>query len=191
MALRLPEPMLANAGTIPHGSGWTFEPKLDGFRCLVCTHGVGFQARSRRGWEMSHLLPELRRNLPDDVQLDGEIVALGDDGRPDFHRLSSRMLHGRGNIALTYFVFDVLAVEGLPPWIASESGIALRSCLARGGLIPNRCSRPPTMPNPGAIRGTADPITARLWNGESAPARVVHARTVGTPVGTPAAKRGD
>jgi bifunctional non-homologous end joining protein LigD len=98
----------------PLGDGWTFEPKLDGFRCMVCTHGVGFRARSRRGWEMSHLLPELRRNLPSDVQLDGEIVALDETGRPDFHRLSSRMLHGRGGIAITYFVFDLLAVEGLP-----------------------------------------------------------------------------
>jgi hypothetical protein len=31
VGLRLPEPMLARAGTIPHGRGWTFEPELDGF----------------------------------------------------------------------------------------------------------------------------------------------------------------
>jgi bifunctional non-homologous end joining protein LigD len=90
-----------------------FEPKLDGFRCLVCTHGA-FRARSRRGWDMTRLLPELADALPPDVQLDGELVALGADGRPDFHRLSGRMLHRDGSIAVTYFVFDVLAVEGLP-----------------------------------------------------------------------------
>ncbi len=112
MVLRLPEPMLARADSIPSGAGWTFEPKLDGFRCLVCTH-AGFRARSRRGWDMSHVLPEFRRSLPESVQLDGELVALGEDGRPDFHRLSSRVLHGRPGIALTLFVFDVLAVEGL------------------------------------------------------------------------------
>src|SRR4051812_6192849 len=88
MVLRLPEPMLARADSIPSGSGWSFEPKLDGFRCLVCTH-AGFRARSRRGWDMSHLLPEFRRTLPESVQLDGD------------------------GIALTLFVFDVLAVEGL------------------------------------------------------------------------------
>src|SRR4051794_5312482 len=55
--LRLPEPMLARAGPIPSGRGWTFEPKLDGFRCLVCTHR-GFEGRSRRGWNMTPLLPE-------------------------------------------------------------------------------------------------------------------------------------
>ena len=110
--LRLPQPMLARSGAIPSGRGWAFEPKLDGFRCLVCTH-AGFRARSRRGWDMTHLLPEFRRSLSERVQLDGELVALADDGRPDFHRLSSRMLHGRTGITLTYFVFDVLAVEGL------------------------------------------------------------------------------
>ena len=112
MVLRLPEPMLARADAIPSESGWTFEPKLDGFRCMVCTH-ASFRARSRRGWDMTHLLPEFRPSLPERLQLDGELVALGEDGRPDFHQLSSRMLHGRGGIALTLFVFDVLAVEGL------------------------------------------------------------------------------
>jgi hypothetical protein len=46
--LRLPEPMLARTGTIPHGRGGVFEPKLDGFRCLVCTH-AGFLARVGAG----------------------------------------------------------------------------------------------------------------------------------------------
>jgi bifunctional non-homologous end joining protein LigD len=111
--LRLPEPMLARPGPIASGGGWTFEPKLDGFRCLACTHGGTFRARSRRGWNMTPLLPELAGALPPDVQLDGELVALDADGRPDFHRLSGRMLHGRPGIAVTLFVFDVLAVEGL------------------------------------------------------------------------------
>jgi ATP-dependent DNA ligase len=47
--LRLPEPMLARTGRIPTGSGWLFEPKLDGFRLLTCTHGGRFRARSREG----------------------------------------------------------------------------------------------------------------------------------------------
>lgn len=62
---------------------------------------------------MSELLPELAAALPADAQLDGELVAYDADGRPDFHRLSARMLHGDTSIAVTYVVFDVLAVEGL------------------------------------------------------------------------------
>jgi bifunctional non-homologous end joining protein LigD len=111
--LRLPEPMLARTGGIPSGRGWRFEPKLDGFRCMVCTHD-GFRARSRRGWHMTPLLPEIADALPDGLQLDGELVALDPIGRPDFHRLSSRILHGRPGIGVTFFVFDVLAIEGLP-----------------------------------------------------------------------------
>ena len=37
--------------------------------------------------------------MPDGLQLDGEIVALRHDGHPDFHSLSSRMLHGEEDIA--------------------------------------------------------------------------------------------
>lgn len=69
--------------------------------------------RSRRGWDMTHLLPEFRPALPSGLQLDGEIVALNPEGRPDFHRLSSRLLHGRTGVPVLLFVFDLLAAEGL------------------------------------------------------------------------------
>jgi bifunctional non-homologous end joining protein LigD len=82
LVLRLPELALARSGPVPAGRGWRFEPKLDGFRCLTCTHGGRFRAVSRRGWDMSGLLPWLGRLLPPDVQLDGELVAYDRDGRP-------------------------------------------------------------------------------------------------------------
>src|SRR3954454_22686998 len=103
--------MLTKSGPIPNGSGWAFEPKLDGFRCLTCTHGGRFRARSRRGWDMTSLLPGLARTLPPDSQLDGELGARDGRGRPDFHRLSRRMLHRDHTIAVTHFVFDLIAVE--------------------------------------------------------------------------------
>jgi bifunctional non-homologous end joining protein LigD len=114
LVLRLPDPMLARTGEIPTAAGWVFEPKLDGFRCLICTHAGRFQARSRRGWEMSDRLPELRDVLPADVQLDGELVAWDDSGRPDWHRLGARVLHGDTSIPVSFIAFDVLACEGLP-----------------------------------------------------------------------------
>jgi hypothetical protein len=73
--LRLPEPMLARSGSIPAGRGWLFEPKLDGYRLLACTHADRFRARSGRGWNMTALLPELAATLPANLQLDGELVA--------------------------------------------------------------------------------------------------------------------
>jgi bifunctional non-homologous end joining protein LigD len=106
--------MLAKPGPIPTRRGWLYEPKLDGFRCLVCTHDGRFYARSRQRWDMTPLLPELADAIPPDVQLDGELIAPDADGLPDFHRLCERMLHRDMSIPVTLFVFDVLAVEGLP-----------------------------------------------------------------------------
>jgi ATP-dependent DNA ligase len=146
--LRLPEPMLTRAAPIPVGGGWLFDPKLDGFRCLVCTHGR-VRVRSRRGWDMTALLPELH-SLPDDVQPDGEIVALDEVGRPDFHRLESRLLHGRRGIAVVFFVFDVLTVERLATrMLAYEAARAARGAPVRksarptGGDVRRRTSSVP------------------------------------------------
>jgi ATP-dependent DNA ligase len=69
--LRLPDPMLARGGQIPTGRGWSFEPKLDGFRAIASTCGATVRVRSRRGWNMTKLLPELE-SLPSDVILDGD-----------------------------------------------------------------------------------------------------------------------
>jgi bifunctional non-homologous end joining protein LigD len=87
---------------------------MDGFRCLVCTHGGRFRARSRRGWDMTQAVPEVAERLPADVQLDGELVAWNPDGFPDFRLLSRRVLHGHQPVPITYMVFGVLAVEGVP-----------------------------------------------------------------------------
>jgi ATP-dependent DNA ligase len=102
--------MLARSGPLPTGRGWAFEVKLDGFRCLVDTY-EGFRARSRRGWNMTALLPELEA-LPEDLQLDGELVAFDERGHPDFHRLGRRMLHGDSRIRIHYLAFDLLGERG-------------------------------------------------------------------------------
>jgi ATP-dependent DNA ligase len=50
--------MLLRPGSIPTATGWTFEVKWDGFRALVSTID-GLRVPSRRGWDMTELLPEL------------------------------------------------------------------------------------------------------------------------------------
>ena len=79
--------------------GWVPRYRLDRGRV---------QVRSRRGWTMTDRLGELAE-LSKGLVLDGELVALGDDGLPSFPRLSERVLHGHDGIAVTYVVFDVLA----------------------------------------------------------------------------------
>ena len=50
--------------------------KWDGFRALISQNGRR-RIVSRRGWDMTPLLPELE--VPEGVVLDGELVALGED----------------------------------------------------------------------------------------------------------------
>ena len=109
---RHPEPMLAKSGPLPEGPDWRFELKLDGFRAIVSTTG-GLRVRSRRGWRMESLLPELA-DLPPRLTLDGELVAWGDDKLPSFPRLCERMLHGRVGISIAFMIFDVLEWRGAP-----------------------------------------------------------------------------
>jgi ATP-dependent DNA ligase len=113
MALRLPSPMLARSGAIPSGD-YGFEVKWDGFRALVSRSG-DFQVRSRRGWNMTALVPELG-DLPAEASFDGEIVAFA-DGRPDFPLVCQRLLHGERSVPLTYVIFDC------SPWTASRPSL--------------------------------------------------------------------
>jgi bifunctional non-homologous end joining protein LigD len=69
--------------------------------------------RCRRGWDMTPLLPELAA-LPVDPLLDGELVALGEDGWPYFPLVCERLLHGHTRIPLIYVVFDLLELDGQP-----------------------------------------------------------------------------
>jgi bifunctional non-homologous end joining protein LigD len=88
--------MLARPAELPLGSGYAYEVKWDGFRAIVSTID-GLRVRSRRGWDMTARVPELT-DLPEGLVLDGELIALGDDGLPSFPRLSNRILHGHDEI---------------------------------------------------------------------------------------------
>lgn len=110
VAIMLPAAMLARPGDLPL-RGCAYEVKWDGFRALVSTED-GLDVRSRRGWAMAELVPELGA-LPASLVLDGELVAFGEDGRPSFPLLSSRVLHGKRTIPVKFVVFDVLRVDRL------------------------------------------------------------------------------
>lgn len=98
------EPMLAAplGSAIPDGPGLSFEPKWDGFRCLVFVDesgGVVLQGRGRSTKateivDLAYAFPEIvaavRDQVTDGAVLDGEIVIVH-DGRLDFGVLSSRL----------------------------------------------------------------------------------------------------
>jgi len=102
--------MLSRSGSLPREPGWTYELKLDGFRAIVRA-GDRLEVRSRRGWNMTPHLPELER-LPAHAVLDGELVALGEDGWPSFPRLCQRMLQGDHSVPVVFVAFGLLELDG-------------------------------------------------------------------------------
>jgi ATP-dependent DNA ligase len=99
-ALTLPllppvSPMEASvAEALPPGGGWQFEPKWDGFRCLVfkSANRVGLQSKS--GQSLGRYFPEVMAAIAElpvpEVVLDGEIVIIR-DGRLAFDDLLLRI----------------------------------------------------------------------------------------------------
>ena len=69
---------------IPHGSGWLYEPKWDGFRCIVYFDGAKdpyLQSRDLKplGRYFPEVVAGLREGLPGPAVLDGELVIMGAD----------------------------------------------------------------------------------------------------------------
>lgn len=115
-------PMLALrvAELPPEATGWTFEPKWDGFRALVFRDGGEIFIQSRDGRPLARYFPELLEplaaQLPPRCVLDGEIVIAGDRGL-DFealqlrlHPAESRVKRLAAEIPAAIVVFDLLAV---------------------------------------------------------------------------------
>jgi len=117
------KPMLATLVDDPFSdSDWIFETKWDGFRSVCFVKNGKARFVSRNQIEMTAQYPELVK-VPAQIDakeaiLDGEIVALAEDGRPRFQLLQPRVgrksgidaLRGKGQIV--YFVFDLLYVDG-------------------------------------------------------------------------------
>jgi bifunctional non-homologous end joining protein LigD len=117
------EPMLATLTDRPFSDpNWLFEIKWDGVRALARIENGVLTLRSRTGVDIAKRYPELAF-LPHVLAarqaiLDGEIVALDDQGHSDFERLQERM-HVRApsenllsQIPVVYFVFDLLYCDG-------------------------------------------------------------------------------
>ncbi len=88
-------PMLAVTGEAARSDpDWLFEPKLDGYRVIAFVTGNTVRLQSRRGIDLTAQFPEIVAGLAafgaDHMILDGEIVALGPDGRPSFNALQNR-----------------------------------------------------------------------------------------------------
>jgi len=115
------KPMLARAEReVPEGD-LLYEPKWDGFRCIVFRDGDELVLQSRNQRPLTRYFPELvdplLEQLPSRCVLDGELVVVGPNGL-DFGLLSGRIQPAAKQIALlsgtspaSFVAFDLLAVD--------------------------------------------------------------------------------
>jgi bifunctional non-homologous end joining protein LigD len=156
------EPMLATSTVHPFDdAGWLFEIKFDGYRVQAVVDGAG----SLRLWTRNHKdaaawFPAFAASRAHEwlaggpVIVDGEMVALRDDGRPDFSLLqelsgtkglglrrrdrrpgrSAGAERERRTGAIVYHAFDLLHVDG---WSLLDVGLWQRKRLLRLLLRPH------------------------------------------------------
>jgi bifunctional non-homologous end joining protein LigD len=116
-------PMLAKISAPFHSEDYVFEVKWDGIRVIAfIENGRIRKLQSRNGRNISEQLPEVMdsRVQAKRAILDGEMIALGEDGKPSISRIFNRLhprdslkvhFHANSNPAL-YMVFDLLHLDG-------------------------------------------------------------------------------
>jgi len=156
--------MLAKlARALPSGEGLIYEPKWDGFRCIVFRDGDEVELGSRNERPLTRYFPEMltaiRDNVPDRCVLDGEIVIGATDGL-DFDALLQRIHPAESRVRklaeetpASFVAFDLLALgdRDLRARPFTERRAELESALAR--------ARPPVHLTP----ATTDPAVAQDW----------------------------
>jgi ATP-dependent DNA ligase len=169
-------PMLAKlARELPVGD-FFYEPKWDGFRCLVFRHGADVELGSRNELPLTRYFPEvvegLRRCLPDRVVVDGEVVVAGPRGL-DFDALSQRVHPAESRVKLlaektpaSFIAFDLLALgdRDLRDQPFHERRRLLESILGPGTGV---AGSPGGADSPAAraylTPATRDPVEAQDW----------------------------
>ena len=111
---RFIEPMeCKRVAKLPEGDDWLYEIKQDGYRVIGLVDGSTTLLYSMSGLDYTRQFPHIAfalKNLKESsVVLDGEIVALDENGRARFQELQNRKSTQR---PIIYYVFDVLHRDG-------------------------------------------------------------------------------
>ncbi len=136
---------------LPSGSGWQFEPKWDGFRCLASRDGARIQMSAKSGKTLARYFPEMVEHLAalplrnDAFVLDGEL-AIPVGSTLDFEALQLRLHPAESRIRklaretpAIFIVFDLLIAPGGKSLIdrpLTERRAALESFFAALGPHP-------------------------------------------------------
>ncbi|MGN9913712.1 ATP-dependent DNA ligase [Phytohabitans sp. LJ34] len=162
------EPMLAKSvAKLPTAEGMTYEPKWDGFRCIVFRDGDEVELASRGGKTLTRYFPEVvaqaKAQLPPRSVVDGEVIVIRrEEGGPrlDFELLGQRIHPAASRVAMlaektpaSFVAFDLLALDDRAlldrPYAERRATLeaALKGLAAPFYLTPT----------------TADVATARRW----------------------------
>src|SRR6516165_5826914 len=110
------QPQLATlVDSVPQGDDWVYEIKFDGYRvlCRIDKGRATFLTREGQDWTRRFgSLVDAAKHLPvDQALLDGEVVALEENGKTNFQLLQNS-LRQDNPATLVYFVFDLLYLDG-------------------------------------------------------------------------------
>ncbi|MEV0547220.1 ATP-dependent DNA ligase [Nocardia salmonicida] len=114
-------PMLAKSTpSLPREPGLSYEPKWDGFRCIVFRDGDEIELGSRNDRPLTRYFPELaellKAALPPRCVVDGEIVVVTDQGldfdtlQQRLHPAASRVNKLAAETPASFVAFDLLAL---------------------------------------------------------------------------------
>jgi len=127
--------------TPPTGGDWVYELKFDGFRTQAVKKGAKVKLISRNENDLTNKFQEIADALAalpcEEAVVDGEVVAVDEQGRSSFQLLQGYEMDGR-DAPLYYYVFDLLQLDG-----KSLTGLPL---IQRKEILQKLC------------RGMSDPI---------------------------------
>lgn len=109
----LPLQLATLADAVPQGGAYVHEIKFDGYRMLALIENGHARCITRNGLDWTErfgrLVPQLESLPVSTAVLDGEVIAGGAGGKPEFSALQEALKTGG---ALTYYVFDLLWLNG-------------------------------------------------------------------------------
>ena len=114
--IRFVEPMKSQiTRELPDGKEWIYEIKFDGVRALAIKRGNQLELVSRNAKDLTQryapIASALRALPPKEAVLDGEIVAVDEQGRSSFQLLQCFQQPGP-KPPIFYYVFDLIQLDG-------------------------------------------------------------------------------
>lgn len=148
---------------LPDGEDWQFEPKWDGFRCLVFKSRADVDLRAKSGKPLLRFFPDVaervRAHPKQSFVLDGELIIL-DNKALSFEALQMRLHPAASRVAK-------LAAEQPAHLLVFDCLASGRKALLKAPLIERRAALEALMTKPPSYMRlspyTRDPRAARSW----------------------------